>query len=387
MTGPTALDDSHSPVLREVQEAGRHPTDGSLALLVGYANHPDPIVRAEVVESLGRLDTAEAHQWIVALAATETDDSVRHSICRAARYWTLKPLASLIEAWVRKPDSNENLRLEGISALVEMQAKERLRRLSAETSAGFDPALGAKVQGVLASATVNRGSRDILARETATPLWSWRLWHEDGTKTVLLDDGSVLGPEYRGYDPWMGGWWPAHVRREGRLNLRRDILALTNGDPSAVRKVLEAGLQTPAAASILHTAIPWIDDPDDILVPQLDHPDPLLRASAWGAVAAFGTVELRTRSVDHLKSETVPSVRHMALSALRGDDSETAARLLCDSMAADDHVERAVACSVASFAAGLELVPSLRRVAMADPSAVCRDTAARAIAKVEGQAK
>jgi hypothetical protein len=299
MSGPTQ---SQTSILREVQEAGRHPSDGSLELLVGYANHPDPEIRAEAIESLGRLDTAEAHQWIVALAATENDDTVRLSICRAARYWTLKPLASLIEEWVRGKETSESLLSEGLAALVEMQAKEPLSRLRAEVGSTWQPTVSTSVDGALRSSTVVLADRDILSRESNTPLWSWKLWHIDGTVTRLLDDGSVVGPDFRGYDPWTASWWPTAVRRQGRLNLRRDILALTEMEPQALRLVLEMALQTPAAASMLHTAIPWVDEPDDLLIPLLDHPDPLLRASAWEAVAAFGTVELRTRSVDHLEN-------------------------------------------------------------------------------------
>lgn len=384
MTGSTQ---SQTSILREVQEAGRDPSDGSLELLVGYANCPDPEIRTEAIESLGRLDTAEAHQWIVALAASETDDTVRHSICRAAGYWTLRPLHSLIEQWVRSEESSQQLRHEGIAALIAMQAKDSLTALEDEIALMREPALDTAVHGVLDSADVQLENGDRLARETNTALWTWKLWHADGTVTRALDDGSVLGPDFRKYNPWTADWWPADARREGRLNLRRDILALTEMEPQALRFVLEMALQTPAAASLLHTAIPWVDEPDDLLIPLLEHPDALLRASAWEAAAAFGTVELRTRSVHHLENELVPSVRHMMLTALRGEDSEASVRLLCDSMAANDHVERAVACDIASLVGGPEVVQALRQVTLADLSAVCRDTAARAIAKVEGHAK
>lgn len=332
MTGRPTLDDSRLTTQREVQEAGRYPTEGSLDLLVRCANHRDVAIRAEAFESLGRLDSAEAHQWIVALAANETDDLVRQSLCRAARYWTLEPLEFLIEGWVRGAESSDYLRSEGIAALVEMQAKESLAALESNVRDTQQPEVVARVAGVLRSGSVVRGDRDILSRETNTPLWAWKLWHEDGTVTQLLDDGSVLGPDFRDYNPWTDDWWPSHIQRRGRMGLRRDILALTDGDPSAVRKALSAAIQSPAAASVLHTAIPWLDDPDDLLIPLLETPEPLLRASAWWAAGAFGSARSRAKAVDHLENESVPSVRQMMLMALRGTDSEAAYRALSASL-------------------------------------------------------
>jgi hypothetical protein len=73
------------------------------------------------------------------------------------------------------------------------------------------------------------------------------------------------------------------------------------------------------------------------------------------------------------------------LMAQRGNETEAATRTLNESFGADDHVERAVACYVASFANTTDLVAVLRDIAQEDPSEVCRETATRAIAHTEAR--